>query len=219
MSVAIAISPRDTGRVSPAADPAEPEADLLKAVAEAYGLQTPISAERLTGGFANDVFLLTDDPLVVLHIKHPPLDLQSLSWEHELLALLRPHLPETPAPMRTLGGRTFLLNDERPVWLTPYVPGEPAEPADRRAVAAALGRLHAVQLKVEPRPGHPRLRDTDSSAQTDAAGIRQLASAHRHRPDGDDRVDLEDCDDPTSHRRDHAQRYLSRQRAGPRRGM
>ena len=158
MSVAIAISPRDTGQVSPAADPAEPGADLLEAVAEAYGLQTPISAKRLTGGFANDVFLLTDDPPVVLHIKHPPLDLQSLSWEHELLALLRPHLPEIPAPMRTLGGRTFLLHDERPVWLTPYVPGEPAEPADRRAVAAALGRLHAVQLKVEPRPGHPRLR-------------------------------------------------------------
>jgi hypothetical protein len=78
MSVAIAISPRDTGQVSPAADPAEPGADLLEAVAEAYGLQTPISAERLTGGFANDVFLLTDDPPVVLHIKHPPLDLQSL---------------------------------------------------------------------------------------------------------------------------------------------
>ena len=159
MSVAIAISPRDTGQVSPAADPAEPGADLLEAVAEAYGLQTPISAERLTGGFANDVFLLTDDPPVVLHIKHPPLDLQSLSWEHELLALLRAHLPEIPAPMRTLGGRTFLLHEERPVWLTPYVPGEPAEQADRRAVAAALGRLHAVQLEVEPRPGHPRLRD------------------------------------------------------------
>ena len=151
MSVAIAISPRDTGQVSPAADPAEPGADLLKAVAEAYGLRTPISTERLTGGFANDVFLLTDDPPVVLHIKHPPLDLQSLSWEHQLLVLLRPHLPEIPAPMRTLGGRTFLLHDERPVWLTPYVPGEPAEPADRRAVAAALGRLHAVQLKVKPR--------------------------------------------------------------------
>jgi Ser/Thr protein kinase RdoA (MazF antagonist) len=95
----------------------------------------------------------------VLHIKHPPLDLQSLSWEHELLALLRPHLPEIPAPMRTLGGRTFLLHEERPVWLTPYVPGEPAEPAERRAVAAALGRLHAVQLEVQPRPGHARLRD------------------------------------------------------------
>jgi Ser/Thr protein kinase RdoA (MazF antagonist) len=159
MSGAIAISPRDTGQVSPAVDTAEPGADLLEAVAEAYGLQTPISAERLTGGFANDVFLLTDDPPVVLHIKHPPLDLRSLSWEHELLALLRPHLPEIPSPMRTLGGGTFLLHEERPVWLTPYVPGEPAEPADRRAVAAALGRLHAVQLEVKPRPGHPRLRD------------------------------------------------------------
>ena len=75
MSAAIAISPRDTGQVSPAADAAEPGADLVGAVAAAYGLRTPVSAERLTGGFANDVLLLKDDPLVVLHIKRPPLDL------------------------------------------------------------------------------------------------------------------------------------------------
>lgn len=151
--------PRDTGRVSPSSDSTGPAADLLRAVSQGYGLPAPISVERLKGGYANDVFLLKSDRSVVLHVKHPPLDLHSLSWEHLLLDLLKPHLREIPDPLRTLDGETFLLYNERPVWLTPYVPGVPAEPADRRAVAAALGRLHDVQLELSPRPGHSRLSD------------------------------------------------------------
>jgi Ser/Thr protein kinase RdoA (MazF antagonist) len=153
------IAPRDTDTVSLGPDTAGPAADLLQTVAQAYGLRTPILAERLTGGYANDVFLLKGDPSVVLHVKHPPLDLQSLSWEHRLLEQLQSHLPEIPAPMPSRDGRTFLIHKNRPVWLTPYVQGQRAGSADRRAVAAALGRLHAVQLDLEPRPGHARLSD------------------------------------------------------------
>jgi Ser/Thr protein kinase RdoA (MazF antagonist) len=151
--------PGETDQVSPSADLAAPAVDLLRAVSRGYGLSAPISVERLTGGYANDVFLLRGDRSVVLHVKHPPLDLEGLSWEHQLLELLRPHLSEIPGPLRTLDGRTFLLHRERPLWLTPYAPGVPAKRGDRRAVAAALGRLHDVQLDMSPRPGHSRLSD------------------------------------------------------------
>ena len=145
--------------MSARADNSGPAADLLRAVADAYGFRAPSSIEPLAGGYANDVFLLKSDRPVVLHVKHPPVDLQSLSWEHQLLDLLRPRLPQIPEPLRTVDGRTFLLHEKRPVWLTPYLPGVPAGPADRRAVAAALGRLHAVQLDLEARPGRSRLSD------------------------------------------------------------
>jgi Ser/Thr protein kinase RdoA (MazF antagonist) len=134
-------------------------ADLLQAVVDAYRLRTPFLVEPLSGGYANDVFLMKGDHPVVLHVKHPPLDLQSLSWEHQLLDVLKPRVPEIPEPLRTFDGRTFLLYETRPVWLTPYVPGVPAQGADRRAVAAALGRLHGVQLNIRPRPGRSRLSD------------------------------------------------------------
>ena len=45
--------------------------DLLAVVAERYGMHAPLSARRLTGGYANDVFVLEGLDLV-LHLKHPP---------------------------------------------------------------------------------------------------------------------------------------------------
>jgi Ser/Thr protein kinase RdoA (MazF antagonist) len=146
--------------VTASADAARsPAGDLLPAVARAYGLTTPLHAQRLTGGYANDVFLLDGERPLVLHVKHPPIDLQSLEWEHHLLQLLSRRLSEIPMPLITLNRRTFVLHENRPVWLTPYVPGHAADATDRRAVGAALGRLHAVQLDVPPRRGHPRLHD------------------------------------------------------------
>jgi hypothetical protein len=35
----------------------------------------------------------------VLHVKHPPIDVDSLIWEHRLLALLQFQLPGIPAPL------------------------------------------------------------------------------------------------------------------------
>jgi Ser/Thr protein kinase RdoA (MazF antagonist) len=151
---------RETDRVTDSADAARsPAGDLLPAIARAYGLTTPLHAQRLTGGYANDVFLLDGERSLVLHVKHPPVDLQSLAWEHHLLQLLSRRLSEIPMPLTTLDRRTFLLHEKRPVWLTTYVAGHTADATDRRAVAAALGRLHAVQLNVPPRPRHPRLND------------------------------------------------------------
>ncbi len=36
---------------------------------------------------------------------------------------------------------------------------EPAQRNDRRAVAAALGRLHATKINISARPGHARIGD------------------------------------------------------------
>jgi Ser/Thr protein kinase RdoA (MazF antagonist) len=43
------------------------------------------------------------------------------------------------------------------VWLVPWVDGGSAAPADRRAVAVVLGRLHSCRVRVSRRPGHRRL--------------------------------------------------------------
>ena len=132
--------------------------DLLAVVAERYGIHAPLSARRLTGGDANDVFVLEGLDLV-LHLKHPPADLDSLSWEHRLLRLLADRLPEVPSPLPERNGSTFFLYNKQPVWLMPFRPGNPARPSDRRAVGAAVGRLHATVIDLPSRPGHARLRD------------------------------------------------------------
>jgi Ser/Thr protein kinase RdoA (MazF antagonist) len=132
--------------------------NLLAVVSEHYGMHASISARRLTGGYANDVFLLEGLDLV-LHLKHPPADLDSLSWEHRLLGMLADRLPEVPSPLPERNGSTFFLHDKQPVWLMPFRPGSPARPSDRRAVGAALGRLHAMVIDLPSRPGHARLRD------------------------------------------------------------
>jgi len=145
--------------VSGSPDTADPAADLLSAVAQAYGLTAPFHAKRLSGGYANDVVVLDGERPVVLYVKHPPVDLNSLTWEHQLLKELRIRLPEIPVPLPTQDGRTFLLHQQRPVRLTPYVLGAPAAPSDRCAVAAALGSLHSIKIDITARPGHPRLSD------------------------------------------------------------
>jgi Ser/Thr protein kinase RdoA (MazF antagonist) len=131
--------------------------DLLAVVAERFGLEAPITARRLTGGYANDVFLLEGHDLVA-HVKHPPANLESLAWEHRLLRLLADRLPEVPLPLPDRSGATFFLEQDQPVWLTPFMQGSPAQPSDRRLVGA-LGRLHATQIDLPTRPGHARLRD------------------------------------------------------------
>jgi Ser/Thr protein kinase RdoA (MazF antagonist) len=136
--------------------------DLLRAVEERYGLDGPVIARPLSGGYANDVCLLEGDGAadpVVLHVKYPPVDLDSLAWEHRLLDRMSTHLPEALAPLRALDGSTFFLHDERPVWLVRYVAGGPAGADDRLAVARILGRLHSIDVDLPARPGRARLRD------------------------------------------------------------
>jgi hypothetical protein len=57
---------------------------LLERIQQRYELGGSITARRLTGGYANDVFLLEADPPLVLHVKHPPANAESLAWEHRL---------------------------------------------------------------------------------------------------------------------------------------
>jgi Ser/Thr protein kinase RdoA (MazF antagonist) len=140
------------------AGPEAPTDDLLREVTVRYGIGAPVTAHRLAGGYANDVFRLdADGAPVVLHIQHPPVDGDSLDWEHRLVAGLAGELPEVPAPLAAIDGSTWFWYRDRPVWLVPWAPGGPAGPQDRLAVAAMLGRLHGCRIAVPERPNHPRL--------------------------------------------------------------
>jgi Ser/Thr protein kinase RdoA (MazF antagonist) len=131
---------------------------LLREVGERYGFGSPVNAQRLGGGYANDVFRLDGDgPRTVLHLKHPPADADSLDWEHRLLAQLNAHLPEVLAPLPALDGSTWFWFQDRPVWLTIWVAGRSAGSGDRQAVATVLGRLHACPIEPSIRPNHDRL--------------------------------------------------------------
>jgi Ser/Thr protein kinase RdoA (MazF antagonist) len=135
-----------------------PAEELLAEVAKRYELSHPITARRLTGGYANDVFRLDGvGPPTVLHVKHPPADGDSVDWEHWLLAQLSVHLPEALAPVPAIDGSTWFWYRGRPVWLVAWAPGGPARPEDRQAVAALLGRLHSCPVEVSSRPNHARL--------------------------------------------------------------
>jgi Ser/Thr protein kinase RdoA (MazF antagonist) len=57
-----------------------------------------------------------------LHLKHPPVNADSLNWEHWLLAQLNSHLPEALAPVPALDGSTWFWFHDRSVWLTPWAP-------------------------------------------------------------------------------------------------
>jgi Ser/Thr protein kinase RdoA (MazF antagonist) len=135
-----------------------PAEELLAEVAERYGMSSPTTARRLSGGYANDVFRLDGvGPPTVLHVKHPPADGDSVDWEHRLLAHLNVHLPEALAPLPAIDGSTWFWFRGRPVWLVAWAPGRPAGPEDRQAVATVLGRLHSSPVEVSSRPNHTRL--------------------------------------------------------------
>ena len=121
-------------------------------------------AERLTGGYANDVFgLASATGPVVVRVKYPPVDPASIRWEHDLLALLAARVPEVPAPLAARDGTTFFRHGRFAVWLLPHLPGSPARAADPRhgeEVARLLARVHSVGTRgLAPRPRHARLRD------------------------------------------------------------
>jgi homoserine kinase type II len=133
---------------------------LVRAVQERYVIGDVTAVRRLHGGYANDVFLLTRRTShVVLRVKYPPVDLDSIAWEHRLLTLLNSTMPEVPAPLQSRDGTMMFLHDGRPVSLVPYVHGAPAGPEHRLAVAKTLGRLHSAAVDLPERPSHRRLRD------------------------------------------------------------
>ena len=135
---------------------------LVPAIERRYGIGRLVLERRLSGGFANDVFLAhAGSRAVVVRVKHPPVSAASVAWEHRLVATLAPELPEIPAPLPARDGTTFFAHGPFAVWLLPHADGGPARPADAIAAARVLGRLHAAAapLELEPRPAHPRLSD------------------------------------------------------------
>jgi Ser/Thr protein kinase RdoA (MazF antagonist) len=138
--------------------PDDPPEELIREVGERYGLGSEIMPTRLAGGYANDVFKLdAAGPPTVLHIKYPPVDADSVDWEHRLLARLSSDVPEALPPLPTLDGSTWFWFQGHPVWLVAWAPGGPARPHDRQAVATVLGRLHASPVEMSSRPNHARL--------------------------------------------------------------
>jgi Ser/Thr protein kinase RdoA (MazF antagonist) len=138
---------------------------LLRALEERYGLEGLEAGERLAGGYANDIFRLdgSSGPLVV-RLQHPPLQLERLGWEHDVVRRLAERMPEVPAPLAARDGRTFFVHDRFAVWLLPFVHGAPGgngARAERVEAAALLGRLHRAgrELGAGPWRGQKRLAD------------------------------------------------------------
>jgi Ser/Thr protein kinase RdoA (MazF antagonist) len=137
---------------------------LLDALERRYSLGTLGSVERLTGGYANDVFRVRSAAgPVVLRVKYPPVDPASIRWEHDLLALLAERVAEVPAPLAARDGTTFFRHGRFAVWLLRDLPGTPVRADDPRhaeEAARLLARVHSAGTAgLAPRPRHPRLRD------------------------------------------------------------
>jgi Ser/Thr protein kinase RdoA (MazF antagonist) len=146
--------------------------------------------ERLTGGYANDLFRVrADGEQLVLRVKLGAADPDDVAWEQALARELAGRLPFVHAP------RAAFDVDGRSAWLVPFVDAGPADPVrDRLAVAAAVGRLHAAgaQLDLGPRPGYVPLRELawppahdvlgDVTAEREAAiAVVREAAARRPR--------------------------------------
>jgi Ser/Thr protein kinase RdoA (MazF antagonist) len=157
---------------------------LAGAVSARYDGGPYTLVERLTGGWANDVFLAESAAgRVVVRVKHAPSDSRSVAWEHALLARLRPDFPEALAPLHARDGATFFLHRGDAVWLLPYVDGTPAvRDTHRLAAARLLGRLHAVTAGLDL-PRRPGVEGLEQLRTLDAAALRPEWRGHaeRHR--------------------------------------
>jgi homoserine kinase type II len=127
---------------------------VLGVAEERYGLPRSRIERRLSGGYANDLFLVRSDlGAHVLRVMHPPVDPAAIGWEHTLLNALAPRLPEVCAPLPTLDGESSVRAADRFVAVFPYIKGAPAEHGDERhrdAAAQLLGRFHAAAAELRP---------------------------------------------------------------------
>lgn len=145
-----------------------PPAGLLEAVEKRYEGAPFVPLRVLTGGWANDVFLLSSERgQVALRVKHPPSEPASIAWEHALLQRLKPAIPEVVAPIRARDGSTFFLFAGDAVTLVPFVDGSPADRANaghRLGAARLLARVHAATANVvlDARPGPDGLQQLRS---------------------------------------------------------
>jgi Ser/Thr protein kinase RdoA (MazF antagonist) len=153
--------------------------DLVRAIEDRYGLRSARLGERLTGGYANELYRLESDRAVFavrLELEPSP---AGIEWEHAVVTALAAEVPEIPPPVPALDGKTWFRHGELAVWLLPFVDGVPADRKDeghRIEAARLLARLHAARLGVPPRPDVPPLRELVWPHRPTPEPLRDLAS-------------------------------------------
>ncbi len=111
--------------------------------------------ERLTGGVANDVWLLRVEGELAVGRLGSRSD-ADLAWEAELLLHLDQQSLVVPVPLPTTDGRLFVDG----LMVMTFIEGRPPESAaDWRGAAAALRHLHDVTRGWPQRPGWRSSRD------------------------------------------------------------
>jgi len=119
-------------------------------IAAHWDLPQDVAGTLLPGGYHNEI-IRCGDVVIRLEQREPA----SVAWEHELLAWLRPEVPEVVAPLPAKDGSTFLVLDGCIASVLPYVDGTPAEGT---AAADVLARIHArgsAWPRLRERPGRP----------------------------------------------------------------
>jgi homoserine kinase type II len=134
---------------------------LLRTLGARYGLGGLQLGERLTGGYANELYRLASDRgAFALRLDVEP-SAPGIAWEHDVVARLAERVPEIPVPVKALDGETWFRHGGVAFWLLPFVEGSPADRDDERhrlGAARLLARVHAAGLRVPPRPDVPPLR-------------------------------------------------------------
>ncbi|MEZ4733462.1 MAG: phosphotransferase [Caldilineaceae bacterium] len=134
--------------------------ELLPIIEQAYPLTPPITLFQLPGGVNNAVVgLHTGDGDFVLKTILAQHDHTQFVYEVQLLRWLAAQTLSfaVPAPVPTRRGDILLATPVGNKALYPFLPGRrphPTEPAEIRAVGAALGELHAL-LAYYPPVAHP----------------------------------------------------------------
>ena len=124
--------------------------DLRAIVEIRYRIGKINEAERLTGGYWNDVFRIeTDAGFFVLRVCHHRTKSQNVEYQHALTKFLSHSLPEIAAPIATTNGATFFFHGNRIIYLLPFFAGERTSrksDAHRAGSAKILARLHRAAL-------------------------------------------------------------------------
>ena len=139
---------------------------LCVAIANRYRISLSPTL-RLSGGEECEIWLATsDDGLFIVRISPGWRSLTQLGWTHTLMLSLRPLFPVVIAPLRAADGSTFFLYNGRLVALFPFIEGVPLDreqPAQRRAAAQLLARLHSAMLTVSAAPSQPQRYLTETA--------------------------------------------------------
>jgi Ser/Thr protein kinase RdoA (MazF antagonist) len=129
---------------------------LPDGIAEHWDLAGLQEAVPLGGGYHNLVSRAGD---LVVRIEQR--DIESVVWEHELLAWLAEDIPEVVAPVAAADGSTLLATDGRVVSLLPFVDGTPRGGLEAAELFARIHRRGADWPGARPRPGRPGYADLD----------------------------------------------------------